>query len=180
MKIGDINIGELKPIPEPELRDEKEVFAFFGLASFNAQCAEKALVNFAMGYKVVDNSALSQEEWLEIYDGLNSHTFGRLLGQVKQKVDLPHELVTHLELTLKKRNWLAHDFFYDYAMHMSDTEGRTKIINDLQELVCIFQIADHAVEKLSLKVWETMGITEDWLQNEIEIQLKEYQSAKNA
>ncbi|CAK1724291.1 conserved hypothetical protein [Vibrio crassostreae] len=176
MNIGDINIGELKPIPGLELCDEKEVFAFFGLASFNAQCAEKALVNFAMGYKVIDNSALTQEEWLEVYDGLNSHTFGRLLRQVKKKVDLPHELVTHLETTLKKRNWLAHDFFYDYAMHMSDTDGRAKMINELQELIGIFQIADHAVEKLSLKVWETMGITEDWLQNEVKIQLKKYQS----
>ncbi|MGR5242230.1 hypothetical protein ACPV36_15155 [Photobacterium damselae] len=180
MKVGDIDIGELKPIPEPELCDEKEVFAFFGLASFNAQCAEKALVNFAMGYKVVDNSALNQEEWLEIYNGLNSHTFGRLLGQVKKKVDLPYELVTHLEATLKKRNWLAHDFFYDYAMHMSDTDGRKEMITELQNLIHIFQVADHAVEKLSLKVWETMGITEDWLQNEVATQLKEYHSGKDA
>ncbi len=54
------------------------------------------------------------------------------------------------------------------------------MINELQELVCIFQIADHAVEKLSLKVWEKMGVTENWLQSEVEIQLKEYQSAKDA
>lgn len=61
MNIGDIDIGEVKVIPELELGDEREVFAFYGLASFNAQCAEKALVNFAMGYKLLDESALSQE-----------------------------------------------------------------------------------------------------------------------
>ncbi|MBZ6070883.1 hypothetical protein [Aeromonas schubertii] len=180
MKIGDINIGELNPVPELEFGDEKEVFAFYGLASFNAQCTEKALVNFAMGYRLVDNSALNQEEWIEIYDGLNSETFGRLLRQVKKQVALPEELLTHLNSSLKKRNWLAHDFFYDYAVHMSDIDGRVEMIKELQSLINLFQIADRAVEKLSQKVWEHFGINEEWLQNEMESQLREYQSAKNA
>ncbi len=180
MKIGDIDIGELKPIPELELGDEKEVFAFYGLASFNAQCAEKALVNFAMGYRLVDNSALNQEEWIEIYDGLNSNTFGRLLGQVKKQVALTDELLVLLNTSLKKRNWLAHDFFYDYAVHMSDIDGRVEMIEELQSLINLFQIADCVVEKLSQKVWERFGINEEWLQREMESQFREYQSAKNA
>lgn len=59
LKVAGIDIRELKPIPDIESGDEKEVFAFYGLASFNAQCAEKALVNFAMRYKLLDESALT-------------------------------------------------------------------------------------------------------------------------
>lgn len=180
MKIGDIDIGELKSVPELETGDEKELFAFYGLASFNAQCAEKALVNFAMGYRLVDNSALNQEEWNEMYNGLNSNTFGRLLSQVKSQVELPDELLSYLNSSLKKRNWLAHDFFYDYAIHMSDTAGRVEMIKELQGLICLFHITDRAVEKLSQKVWERFGINEEWLKNEMEIQFREYQSVKNA
>ncbi len=36
-----------------------------------------------------------------------------------------------------------------------------EMITELQNLIHIFQVADHAVEKLSLKVWETMGITKE-------------------
>lgn len=180
MNIGDIDIGELKPIPNPESGDEKEVFAFYGLASFNAQCAEKALVNFAMAYRLIDNSALTQDEWLEIYHELNSKTFGRLLNQVKKQVDLSEELINYLDLVLKKRNWLAHDFFYDYAVHITDYDGRIEMIKELQSLISQFQIADRAVEKLSSKVWERFDINELWIEKEIANQYQEYLSAKNA
>ncbi|WP_439146157.1 hypothetical protein [Vibrio sp.] len=179
MKFGGIDIGKLKPVPELESGDEKEVFAFYGLASFNAQCAEKALVNFAMGYNLIDDSALTQEQWLELYDKLNSNTFGRLLGQIKNRVDLPDTLLTHLGETLQKRNWLAHDFFCDNAVHMSDFDGRVQMISQLQNLITMFQIADRAIEKLSALVWEQFGIDEAWIQKEMAAQLSEYQSAKN-
>ncbi|EKY4197772.1 hypothetical protein QNE44_004860 [Vibrio harveyi] len=180
MKFGDLEIGELKPVPELESGDEKEVFAFYGLASFNAQCAEKALVNFVMGYKLVDDSALTEEQWLELYERLNSNTFGRLLGHIKKRVELPDALVTHLDSALQKRNWLAHDFFYDYAVHMTEQAGRIQMINELQSLITMFQIADRAIEKLSSVVWREFGIDDAWVEKEMEIQLSEYQSAKNA
>ncbi|MGY3896388.1 hypothetical protein [Aeromonas enterica] len=85
MNEAGIALSELNEIPDVESGDEKEVFAFYGLASFSAQCAEKALVNFTMGYKLLDESALTQEQWLDLYDGLNSNTFGRLLGQIKSE-----------------------------------------------------------------------------------------------
>jgi len=178
LKIAGIDIRELKPIPDIESGDEKEVFAFYGLASFNAQCAEKALVNFAMGYKLLDESVLTQEQWLDLYDGLNSNTFGRLLGQIKKRVDLSDELLSHLDDTLQKRNWLAHDFFYDYAIHMSDYDGRVEMIMLLQSLIIKFQIADREIEKLSSLVWRQFGIDESWIQNEISAQKLEKQSAK--
>ncbi|BAP04571.1 TPA: hypothetical protein I7108_003976 [Vibrio cholerae O1] len=180
MKIGDIEIGELKPAPELESGDEKEVFAFYGLASFKAQCAEKALVNFVMGYQLVDASALTEEQWLELYERLNSHTFGRLLGHIKKRVELPDALVAHLDLALQKRNWLAHDFFNDYAVHMTEPTGRIQMVTELQSLITMFQIADRAVEKLSSAVWREFGIDDVWIENEMAIQLSEYQSAKNA
>lgn len=38
MKINELNFEELKPMPELELGDEREVYAFYGLAAFHAQC----------------------------------------------------------------------------------------------------------------------------------------------
>ena len=176
MRLDDF---ELKPIPDAESSDEKEVFAFFGLASFNAQSAEKSLVNFTMAYKLIDQSSLTQEQWLELYEHLNSQTFGRLLNQIKTKVQLPDELVEHLNLSLQKRNCLAHDFFYDHAVLMSDESGRKKVIKKLQKLIKLFQITDLAVESLSLKVWKKFGITEEWIEEEMRKQYQEYNSSIN-
>lgn len=91
---------------------------------------------------------------------------------------MPSELIEHLNKSLQKRNWLAHDFFYDYAVHITDEDGRKEMIDELQSLILLFQIADKAVEKLSSKVWAEFGITDEWVQNEMAVQLKEYQLAK--
>ena len=54
------------------------------------------------------------------------------------------------------------------------------MINELQSLILLFQISDRAVEKLSAKVWAEFGMTDEWVQNEMAVQLKEYELAKNA
>lgn len=180
MKIGDLNIQDINPIPEIETGDEKEVYAFYGLAAFHAQCAEKALVNFVMAYRLLDNKVLDQEQWLELYAGINSKTFGRLLGQIKTRVELSDHLLAHLDHTLTKRNWLAHDFYYDRANHFLDLDGRIAMIKELQELIELFQVSDRAIEQLSLKVWSHFGVTEEWIEKEMAIQHEEYLSGKNA
>ena len=110
MNFGGIDISAINPIPEIETKDEKEVFAFFGLASFNAQCAEKALVNFVMGYKLLDESALTQDEWLVLYNNLNFKTFGQLLGQVKKHIEISQELIDSLK-KINKTPILNFDLF---------------------------------------------------------------------
>lgn len=180
MNFGGINITEINPIPEIEATDPKEVYAFFGLASFNAQCAEKALVNFVMGYKLLDESALTQDEWLALYENLNSKTFGQLLGQVKKHIDISQELIDSLQAILKSRNWLAHDFFYDHAVEFSDSNGRHSMLCKLQDLIKQFQLADRAVESLSLVVWAKFGVTEEWIQNQMKLDVEKYHKEKSA
>lgn len=178
MRIGDIEITEINPIPKADIGDEKEVYAFYGLAVFTAQCAEKSLVNFAMGYKLLDETILTQEQWLAIYDELNTKTFGCLLRNIKNRTQLSDDVISHLELSLSKRNWLAHDFFYDFSSHFFDGDGRVEMIKELTKLIELFQIADLIIEKLSLKLWNHFGVTEQWIENELAAQLDEYLKAK--
>ena len=48
MLVDNIEIEDINPIPPIEDKDQKEVFAFYGLASYAGQCLEKGMVNFAM------------------------------------------------------------------------------------------------------------------------------------
>lgn len=179
MNIEGIEIADINEIPPMEIVDQKEVYAFFGLASYNSQCLEKGLVNFAMAYKALDESSLTQQEWLSLYDGLNSKTFGALLRSVKSRIDIPEVIHLHLDKSLKKRNWLAHDFFYDKAMYFSDNDGMKSMISELQELIYLFQVTDRLIDTIYMKVWASFGVTEEWIEKEIEAQLKEYRNSKS-
>lgn len=174
MNIEGTEIDEIKEIPQIEELNEKEVYAFFGLASYRGQCLEKGLVSFSMAYRLLDEKALTQEEWLSIHDGLNSKTFGQLLRSIKTRVDIPDVILKYLDESLEKRNWLAHDFFYDRASHFSDAAGMKLMISELQELIYLFQVTDRLIDTIYMDIWASFGVTEEWIQKEMETQLEEY------
>jgi hypothetical protein len=182
MLVDNIEIEDINPIPPIEDKDQKEVFAFYGLASYTGQCLEKGMVNFAMAYRLLDESALTEQEWSDIYDHLNKQTFGRLLNQIKSKIEIPIKIEERLNLSLKKRNWLAHDFFYDYATHFYDptSDGIVVMLKELQDMIYLFQVTDRLIDTIYLKVWEKFGVTEEWIHKEMEEQYQEYLSVKNA
>ena len=180
MNIEGIEIAEINEIPPIGDVDQKEVYAFFGLASYTGQCLEKGLVNFAMAYKLLDENALNQEQWLSLYDGLNSKTFGCLLRSVKKRVNMPEVIERYLAKALKRRNWMAHDFFYDRAMHFCDEEGMRQMISELRELIYLFHVTDRLLDTVYMDVWATFGVTQEWIEKEVEIARNEYQSSKHA
>lgn len=177
MSIGEIEVDNLIPVPEMDVADVKEVYTFFGLASYAGQCLEKGLVNFAMAYQLLEPKALTQDEWLELYESLNKRTFGQLLKAVKKRAEIPEPLMSNLEEALIKRNWLAHDFFYDRAVHLTEHDGRAIMIQELRKLAELFQVADRMIDSVCEIVWESFGVTEDWVDSEIKKQAEEYHAA---
>jgi hypothetical protein len=175
-----IEVNNLIPIPEMENADLKEVYTFFGLASYSGQCLEKGLVNFAMAYQLLESSALTQDEWLELYNSLNKRTFGQLFKSVKKRAEVPEPLLSNLDRALIKRNWLAHDFFYDRAVHLTDHDGLVTMIQELRELTELFQVTDRMIDSVCKDVWHSFGVTEDWVDREIEKQAEEYHATKYA
>lgn len=137
---------EPKQTPEPESFDQKEVYAFFGLTSYSAQCLEKALVNLAFTYSLTDKNIVTQEEWDALFADINKNTFGRLLGMVKKELSTSDEVLAELKQTLDRRNWLAHDYLFD----------------------SIYQF----IEGIYLHIWQQHGLTEETISREIE-KLKE-------
>ena len=178
MKLGGIEIGDLNEVPPVDVIDMKEVYAFFGLAAFNAQVLEKGLVNFAMAYRLLEDDILTREYWLINYESINSNTFGSLLKKVKRHVDIPKIVLEYLHKSLEKRNWLAHNFFSDRSMHMSDEDGMLVMIEELRELVSLFHITDKLLDTVYMNVWAKFGVDDDWIKNAIQESLKEYQQNK--
>jgi hypothetical protein len=155
-------------VPEPESYDEKEVYAFFGLTSYSAQCLEKSLVNLAFTYHLSEKGILNQGEWDLLFESINKNTFGRLLNIVKNQFSISSIILAELSEALKKRNWLAHDFFYDNAAKFSSETGRKDMIIDLSELIKLFNKTDQYIERIYMHIWAKFGLTQEAVDLEID------------
>lgn len=155
-------------IPEPESFDQKEVYAFFGLASYSAQCLEKSLVNLAFTYHISEKEILNEHEWEVLFENINKNTFGKLLNITKEQFSISEIILNELLKSLKKRNWLAHDFFFDNAAKFNSEKGREEMINELSELIKLFNTNDQYIEQIYMHIWKQFGLTEEAVSQEIE------------
>lgn len=65
---------------------------------------------------------------------IEAHTFGRLLGVLKGKVDLDEHLTERFASALKARNRLNHGFYERHNFKIQTDEGRDAMIAELEEL----------------------------------------------
>lgn len=144
-------------------QQRRETFARYGLAMYHAQCVEKSL---AILSSIVFNkeflpSSHSRRE--EIQDEVFAKTIGRLLNRLRKQVAVPSNLDRMLSEAHEKRNWLAHDYFWEKAGDLLTTEGREKMIEELAKVSDFFSKVDaHLVgiyEKWAFKI----GITREAL-----------------
>ncbi|MBW1835211.1 MAG: hypothetical protein JRG74_13885 [Deltaproteobacteria bacterium] len=55
----------------------------------------------------------------------------------------------------------SHNYFWENSLSIITTEGRGKMINDLQELSNYFSKMDEKMVEIYQKVFNKMGLTED-------------------
>ena len=76
-------------------------------------------------------------------------------------VKIPDNFENTLVVAVKKRNWLAHDYFWENSYSIMTTEGREKMINELQELSDYFSKIDERMVKMYQKIFNKIGLTEE-------------------
>lgn len=76
-----------------------------------------------------------------------------MIAQIKKSVDLPDDFEKKLADALKKRNFVAHHYFWNRAMKMSHTRGQEEMIAELSQLSTYFQEMD----KELIQFWENGG-----------------------
>jgi hypothetical protein len=120
----------------------RETFAHYGLAMYHAQCVEKSLailistvLNKEFPHSNPDRRDAMMDEALE-------KTIGRLLKRLRSKISVPPNLDKNLENAREKRNWLAHDFFWDRAGKLLTSKGRNSLIDELTSLSDFFLKVD--------------------------------------
>lgn len=145
----------------------RETFAHYGLAIYHAQCVEKSLailVSSVFNREFLGSSFNRREA---IQDEVFTKTVGRLLKRLKEQITIPPNLDKTLAEALKKRNWLAHDYFWERAGHMLTAHGKKKMIEELTNLSDFFSKLDAHLTKISEKWLKTIGISEETINEHI-------------
>ncbi len=153
-------------------QQRRETFALYGLAMYHAQCFEKSLVIlFSVAYnKEYFRSSFDKRE--EYFNQYFQKTAGQLVSRIKAIVLVPDDLEITLIQAVKKRNWLAHDYFWEKSIDLLTTEGRDKLITELTDISDYFSQIDERLTLIYQKIFNKVGLTEEVVLKHIEEMVK--------
>jgi hypothetical protein len=148
----------------------KTVYAQFGLAMYLAQVLEHGLVNALVVLDLLPSRVgkpVPRKEWEREFESfMERHfetTLGRMIRNLKTVTPVPTELETILSDALRRRNFLAHDYFRERAEKFMSIEGREDMLSELQEAQALFEEADAKLTDVSRPLREKFGLTDERL-----------------
>ncbi len=163
-------------MPDDVLAEEvKEVYARFGLAFYHAQVLEHSIVNALLILDLIPtrrHNVSSQDEWESIVEAFMGHhfeaTMGRMIQNLRSVTEVPSDLEVRLRDALRRRNWLAHDFFRERAVELTTSAGRDQMISEVDECRACFEASDERLEEIVTPVRNKVGITDQLLEQKLQ------------
>ena len=155
-------------IPKVDNCCDKEAFAFFGLAAYYAQVIEHGALNLAVVLSLPEVNLVSRELHDELFEHLSKRTFGQLLKASRSALAPSLEEEELLEKAVELRNMLIHRYFSERADEFFSLEGQNEMKKELRGIIAKFVEADNLIEKIYLPLWRRHGVTEEFVQEEME------------
>ena len=152
---------------DPESHQVREVYAHFGLAMYMAQALERTL---AMALTTVYGPGprrITRKQYDSLLQSNFEKTLGQLVAKLRKKATIPDESEQMLSDALRKRNWLAHEYFWERAARFNTGEGRATMIDELKALIADLEKVD-ARFRATVREWgEKHGVTQEILDEEM-------------
>lgn len=143
----------------------KEVFARFGVAYYHSEVVHRGLchVYALMTFERKDHVTLPR-----LHEKL-AHAYSLTLGQaVSDTKDLlPSDLQQRLAVALKKRNYLAHHFWFERCHLMYSEQGLLEMLGELRELDDLFSDLDEDIREYFRPKREEFGITDEMIEQSL-------------
>lgn len=149
-----------------DAQQRREVFARFGLAMYYAQCLEQQIGMMLASMYNKKFLEVRPEDRDEFFDREIVKTLGRMAKDLENKARVSPALNERLCHAVKTRNWLAHDYFYQRIGEINSSEGREKMIYELQEKADFLQELDQEFTDTMYKWMEQFGITKEAIEEE--------------
>lgn len=145
--------------------DEKNIrdcFAYFGRTIYMAQCVEKGIMNSLISsYKNI-----TKTRYDELLLEKSQLTLGQLKREIKQKEIFSENVVERIEIFHKKRDWLAHNYWWDRAIEFNQENLRYKIFEELDQLTAEFESLNEVIEEDNKKFLLENGVNIEQLVDE--------------
>jgi len=144
----------------------KEVYAYFGLASYMAQCLERSIAMILIFVHGKGPTEITRAELDEVLNKKFKMTMGQLIKElISDKKS--NFLGVDFDLALEKRNWLMHNYFYERSGHFMTPEGRNIMLVELTELRVLFEKIDNILEEIVSEKVKEFGVSEEKVQEYI-------------
>lgn len=153
---------------EEKAEHYKTVYAHAGLALYHAQIFEEELSIFIIAHSLANKELGSSQEYDLLEESLRSKTLGALLKNAKQKIYFSASAEKIIDQALAERNYLAHDFFKDFAPDWFTVEKRDDLISKLQSYQQTFTLADKLVSTLSRQMLKDLSVSDEMVARELE------------
>lgn len=115
-----------------DAEQRRETFAWFGAASYRAQCVEKQLAILLASTYNPEFLRTRPELRDHFFDRELGKTMGQLVAALRSRISVAIDLEDRLNRAAKLRNWLAHDYFWERAIDILKRGGRAKMIAELR------------------------------------------------
>jgi hypothetical protein len=150
----------------------RETYAHFGLALYMAQVLEHALVNAMSAAERAAGRRLALADIDSFMSQRFEETLGRLIRDLRKYVPVGDELSSILAKSLRTRNWLAHAYFRERAVEFTSEAGRNRMIEELEQAVDLFSLADRTLDKAVDPLRLRLDLTADKINAEVEALLE--------
>jgi hypothetical protein len=146
---------------EPDGDDIKEVYARFGLAYYHAEVLHRGLCNLYSLSQLPPKGPVTRPRVEEHIRAAFQATLGQLL--VLLHPTLPPKLLQRLEGALERRNFIAHQFWYERIHLMKSMGGIDAMMTELSQDNELFSELDGEVEKVIAALYLRLGLTAEHL-----------------
>ncbi len=152
---------------DPESEQIREVYAWYGLAMYLAQCLERELAMVLSTKYGPGPTKITRGQFDDLLESMFSKTLGQLVRDIRELANLSEYETEQLQVALDTRNWLAHRYFWERAVDFMSESGRESMIEEIQEAAHAFQTLDELFTKKTLEWGEPYGFTQERLDQEV-------------
>jgi hypothetical protein len=148
--------------------ENREVFARFGLAAYNAQSLEYELISLLLLFQRTNMATIDLEALFSTEQLLSKRTLGQLINQLRTKISFDSSYEEMLITALEKRNYLMHRFFHHHAYNLPLKSGRDMMVEELDEISYILDDCDNMMQIVTAMFAKVCGITDETIQAVLE------------
>ena len=156
---------------------QKEVYAAAGLALYTAQVWERGMLNLALIMRRAKEDLPTVDDWDKSEDALSSLTAGGLRRTIEKEGLAPTKTLKLWKKALDTRNALAHGFFYKHAAAFMVPEGRQLMLDELEDKIKQFELADEKTRDAIARTTKLWGITEEDIETEGQRLVEDFQNS---